>query len=183
MTLSKRIKRLFQADLNHVIETLECPEAMLKLSLQEMKSCIEQTNQQCDIYQTKQAHLKLTITELNNRYLKQEKDFELCLEQPDQDLIKRQLRKKLELQKMKEYKESLYEQQEQSIQTLLVQLEHQKEKLEQFVHRQELLESKPQNPTSPEPATNSQWHVSEDELELAYLKQVKNKNVKVEEVQ
>ena len=51
MTLSKRIKRLFQADINHVIETLECPESMLKLSLQEMKSCIEQTKQQCDGYQ------------------------------------------------------------------------------------------------------------------------------------
>lgn len=165
MSIAKRIHRLFKADLNYVIESLEDPLSNLKLSLQEMEEVLISLESQFHSLSEKLKCKERTKRDLEKRLFLQIENLKLCFEQNDEALIKRQVRKKLELEKM--LKSEIEE-----IDVLKIEITDIEEVLQSKREKYETLKTIEYNEGIPIKTENEQslFQISQDEVDLEYIR-------------
>lgn len=174
MSLSKRLQQLFRADVNHVLETLEDPQSMLKLSLFEMQQCINELKQQSLVCQEKSKQAEKVQQDLKQKLSLQEENLKLSLQQQDEQLIKRQIKRKLELEKMFQQKENQIKDFQQNIKDLEEELLIKNEKLDFLKQKEAMIQNHSISPSVSH--DHSQWQITPDEIELEYLRIMKQQS-------
>ena len=98
MALITRLSRLFQADMNAVLDKIEEPELLLKQAIRDMEESILTDERQLKIWSyeqqqliNKQDELKQSLSELSDK-------LALCFQADKDDLARTLLRRKLETQ-------------------------------------------------------------------------------------
>lgn len=99
MAILARVKRLFQADIHAVLDSLEEPEAVLKQALREMQEAL-------DLKQAAQARNQALLSDLRRReeataeqLQSAERDLGFAVQRASEDLGRRTLARKLALAK------------------------------------------------------------------------------------
>ena len=172
MALISRFTRLFRADLHAVLDRIEDPEVLLRQSVREMEE-----NQHED-----QRSLKLLAHELDSLPALQadvaaqlsqvQEEINLCLDSDNDKLARSKIRCKLELQqraqrlqtKQESFSKQVAELRE-HVATNQHRLESMRQKLEIFT--QEMKQHNPQ------PSVTSEVLISDDDIEVALLREKK----------
>jgi phage shock protein A len=100
MALITRLSRLFNADMNAVLDQIEEPELLLKQAVREMEETLTHNEKQIKLLELenqqnnkKEQDLKQTLADL-------EKQIALCFKSKKEDLAKVLIRRKLELEQL-----------------------------------------------------------------------------------
>ncbi len=98
MTVMTRLSRLFQADMNAVLDKIEEPETLLKQAIRDMETALGQTGKQAQLTEydcqqkvNKQQELYQALAELDCK-------LALCFESGKDELARALIRRKLETQ-------------------------------------------------------------------------------------
>lgn len=174
MSLTKRLQQLFRADIHHVLENLEDPQSVLKLSMYEMQECIQELQQNVHEYEDNLKNTEKLQKDLKQKLMQQEENLKLSLQQHDESLIKRQIKRKLELQKMIQHKSDQLQELKLTIKESENELSLKIEKLDFLKQKESLLQVQKTSATVNE--ESSDWHVSQDDIELEYLRLLKQSN-------
>ena len=98
MALITRLTRLFQADMNAVLDKIEDPSLLLKQSIREMEECISNDEQQLRIWETEHQQLNHRQQQLAESLSELESKVALCFESQKDDLARSLIKRKLETQ-------------------------------------------------------------------------------------
>ncbi len=99
MAISTRIKRLFHADVNAILDVIEEPDVILKQAIREMQENLDwkrgrlaRSEKTLETLRTHELHLKEQIAEV-------EEDLKLCLKEGSEELARKTIGRKLSFEK------------------------------------------------------------------------------------
>lgn len=173
MPLIKRLSRAFKADMHAVLDSIEEPVSLLKQAVREME----------DDVLNDQQHLKQLFNTRDHQQSTQ-RDYQLQLKQIDEqievsftadqhELARKAIRRKLELERAMK----LLARQQQSTNRLIDELQQRlrenQEKLNAMRQKQEVLISTKTDDAFESAAQYTEIAVTDDEVEIAFLKEQK----------
>ncbi len=174
MALINRLSRLFQADMNAVLDQVEEPQILLRQSIREMEENLEQQETQIRLAEyeqqqltKKEQHIKQLLTELDNQLL-------ICFESDKDELAHGLVRQKLEInQNLKIIIEDNANSVEHS-QQLSTKLRENQAQLNSMKQKAEIF-----NPDRTSSSFYSAWDnhhisISDEQVEVAFLQARKN---------
>lgn len=175
MALLQRLSRLITADVHAVLDTIESPSTLIKQALREMESKIIEKDQQVDSLEEELNRIHASAEQLKHTIDAIDKDISLCFDNKNFELAKKTLKKKLVLEKrqnlLNQNERLIYSNKERE-ESLLKAFQKKYEEIEQeaeLIFEQEKLFQTPS--TTSGHASDSEWVVSEEELEIAFLKE------------
>lgn len=98
MALITRLSRLFQADMNAVLDKIEEPELLLKQAIREMEESIASDDRQRRLLAYEQQQLEGKHNELTQSLTDLDEKLTLCFKSNKDDLARSLLKRKLETQ-------------------------------------------------------------------------------------
>ncbi len=170
MAIARRLSNLLSADVHAVLDLMEAPQTLLKQAIRDMEEEI-QSQQQALAVLRNQREKSLALQQRQELDLQRvNTDLDLCFDGDNQDLVRSLIRKKLQLER----RIGLYEQgvrdAETDISDLQAQLESNQSRFEAMRERaRTLLQQEPS--VTPYPGEDPSFEVSEDEIEIAWLKE------------
>ncbi len=168
MTIITRISRFIKADVHAVLDYLEEPDVLLRQSVREMEAELAATS--CRIGEaTKQlSQLEQRIIQLRAGLSESESELALCLSHSNDDLARSILRKKL----ITEKKLNQVLQEKGLLQTELKEWQQQQDSQRRAFEciKQQAEQIAQTNLTTPTRLSESEWAVSEADIEVALLK-------------
>ncbi|TQV87998.1 PspA/IM30 family protein [Aliikangiella coralliicola] len=168
MALIKRLGNLLTADVHAILDLLEEPLVLLKQAIRDMDAEIEKQRQSLNALQKESVRLK-EQKQLHDEELKQiNQDLDLCFENKSADLARGLVKKKLQLKKLVQQTEQAIEALQKNQTELEAQLEDNLSKYESMCQQSELLMSR-ENSQVQSQKYSSNFHVTEDEIEIALL--------------
>ena len=169
MAITKRIIRVFKADIHGIIDGLEEPEAMLKQAIRDMEEELAEgeAERQQTIEQEEQiSRIRKHCAELKDET---ERQIELCFEADNETLARTFVRRKLECEQRLKY----LAQRETALQTTKAELERrllaQREKLACVKEKMEIFCKAQLQPS--EKTAGDDFFVSEEQIEVAMLEE------------
>ena len=174
MTLTRRICKLFKADVHGLLDHLEEPEAVLKQAIRDMQSEIERGEQALADLIRLEAKQHAVVQRLDDQLTSLGEQLDVCFESENEDLARHVIRKKLETERRRH-----------AAQRTAVDLGARKEEgqatlVEQKAHLQTIVE-KMQAILETQTATNvdepinvsepSIFSVSDEDVEVAFLRE------------
>jgi phage shock protein A len=99
MAISTRIKRLFHADANAILDVIEEPDAILKQAIREMQENLDWKRGRLARNEKNLETLKTNKLHLSEQIAKLEEDLKLCLKEGSEDLTRKTIGRKLSLEK------------------------------------------------------------------------------------
>jgi len=169
MALISRLSRLFNADMNAVLDQIEEPELLLNQAIREMEDTLVHNEKQIKLLElehqknsTKEQELKQTLADL-------EKQISLCFKSKKDELAKVLIRRKLEIEQLLTALLRKKSSSDDSIVQLKTQLTEQQSQLNSMKQKAEIFS---QNPS--DDAANSTWDkqtfsVQDEDVEVAFL--------------
>lgn len=169
MALITRLSRLFNADMNAVLDQIEEPELLLKQAIREMEDTLTHNEKQIKLLELehqqnskKEQELKQTLTDL-------EKQISLCFKSKKDDLAKVLIRRKLELEQLIAALLRKTSSSEDTIVQLKTQLTEQQSQLSSMQQKAEIFSQ-----NTGDDAANSTWDkqtfsVHDEDVEVAFL--------------
>ena len=167
MALITRIGRLFNADLNAVIDHIEEPDVLLKQSLREMQECllVSQARLKSQQSQFKQLEAYQTQAELKQRQY--EEELNVCLAAENDELartvIRRQLENEINLNDLK----NRHDEQDLSIQEQQHLIDEQRRDLQSLQQKVEFLDTT----VTPSPPHTTADPISAEQIEVVLLRE------------
>ena len=86
MAIANRVKRLFHADVNAVLDIIEEPEAILKQAIREMQEALDLKRARLARDRKHLSSLKASESHLKEQLAKVQKDLKLCLKEGSEEL-------------------------------------------------------------------------------------------------
>lgn len=173
MTLIKRATQLFKADAHAVLDGIEEPHSLLKQAVREMQDIIDQDQHRVKVLQSQELQLQQQLKEQDKELQKLENDIELCFESDNEGLARNTVKRKLLALKMRQSLLQKQQSVENQLQELRKALEDRQSRLESM--SQKLLAYSQESDPNGEP-TYSEHLVSADEVEIAYLQELKKRS-------
>ena len=184
MTLMMRITRLFKADIHELLDGLEEPEAVLKQAIRDMRHEIEQGEQILADLSRKEAKQQAVCQRLEDQMTELEEQIEICFEADNEDLARSVIRKKLETERRlrvaQQAAADLSARKDAHDNTL----KEQKTQLQVIVDKMQTImetEAPGRDPTPVDTAESARFTVSDEEVEIAFVREKRQRADRIEE--
>ncbi|HUV12657.1 MAG TPA: PspA/IM30 family protein [Acidobacteriota bacterium] len=99
MAISTRIKRLFHADVNAILDVIEEPDAILKQAIREMQENLDWKRGRLARNEKNLETLKANKLHLSEQIAEVEEDLKLCLKEGSEELARKTIARKLSFEK------------------------------------------------------------------------------------
>jgi phage shock protein A len=179
MTLFARISRMFKADIHGILDSIEEPEVILKQAVREMEQEIEKSEQQLTGKKARKEYLQKTLSEKQEAIAELEKQISLCFEAKNEELAKGLVRKKLECKQRTKLTEQAIHGLETEVELSAAKLAEQKDKLQSIVEKMKIFSAtareKERNNQWQEPLGRADFHISDQDVEVAFLEEKKRR--------
>ena len=100
MALVKRVARLFQSDMNAVLDRIEDPEALLKHSIREMQEDLNRDALQVKVLVREYQQITDQIAKTAQQLIQFDEELDICFESGKDDLARSLVRRKLETEQI-----------------------------------------------------------------------------------
>ncbi len=174
MALINRVSRLFKADLHAVLDRIEEPEALLKQSVREMEEALTRDRRRNQSLQRERSEIQAREKELSGALTKLDEELETCFEFDRDDLARRQIKRKLELERQQKTYRRRREELEELLQRQQRRIEENAVRLQSMRQKAELLATDGDEEAggagqAMDVATD--FGVSDEEVEVAFLRE------------
>lgn len=168
MALITRLSRLFHADVNAVLDQLEEPELLLKQAIRDMEESNSNDERQLKLLELELQQHRQKQQELTKNLSELEQQMALCFKSDKQELAKKLIRRKLEIEQYQSSLTNKVTHTEETIQQLKTQLQEQQSQLSSMKQKAEIFsQSNTETPTPSWDVTN--FSVQEEDVEVAFL--------------
>jgi len=169
MALISRLSRLFNADMNAVLDQIEEPELLLNQAIREMEEMLIHNEKQIKLLELEHQQNSKKEQELKQTLADLEKQISLCFKSKKDELAKVLIRRKLEIEQLLTALLRKKSSSDDSIVQLKTQLTEQQSQLNSMKQKAEIFS---QNPS--DDAANSTWDkqtfsVQDEDVEVAFL--------------
>jgi len=186
MAISTRIKRLFHADVNAILDVIEEPDVILKQAIREMQENLDWKRGRLARNEKNLETLKSHDGHLGEQIAKAEEDLKLCLKEGSEDLVHKTIGRKLSFEKHRKVVKRRISHLTKLCEEQTVELEAQQSELESVIEKAEfyvrtaddasafsvaesILSSADLNPTSSYRGAGS-LQVTQEEIELEWMR-------------
>ena len=177
MAITNRIKRLFRADVNAILDVIEEPDAILKQAIREMQEALDRdrgqlarTDKNIEALRQREAYYQEVGKKLQS-------DLDLCLVEGPEDLTRKTIGRKLSSEKQLSAVQRQINLLERSRETKAREVDAQQDQLEAIVEKASFYVNTRAEDTpfsvadsilaSPEAGTG---HVTEEEIEMEWIR-------------
>ena len=174
MALINRISRLFKADFHAVLDRIEEPGQLLRQAIRDMDEQLAETEQQIRLRAHEQQALAKRRNELKSKLCEIDAEMDLCFESGKDELIRGQVRKKLELQRLLQRVESSESTNQEALDDLRKQIEENRNVLESLRQKAEVFarHTPSRNSHDADGWPSPDFSVSEADVEVALLREL-----------
>jgi len=171
MPLIKRLSRAFKADMHAVLDTLEEPIALLKQAVREMEDSVC-TDQQRLTQLLKAQQQQDNMQQEHQQQLNSiDDEISVSFSVDEHNLARKAIKRKLELERVIKLASRQQQTLITQIKDLQKRLSENKEKLSAMRQKQEIMSVSDENEQSDKSPLFSEISVSDDEVEIAFLKE------------
>lgn len=173
MTILNRIHNLFKADVHGILDRIEDPEMILKQALREMEEQIDWNQRELEKLSVEIERQKKAKAWQQNQLKQIQEKILTCLKSNEETLAKTLVKKKLEALNWIEELESRLEDLHQGRDQLFDLVKRQREELEETQQKAEIClgSTREELQANPGLSTRSKWSISEQDIEIALLKE------------
>ncbi len=182
MAMINRVSRLFKADFHAVLDQIEEPELLLKQAIRDMEDELAATEQRIILCASDQQALLVRVTELEESVAEVNEQLDLCFDSGKDDLAKSLIRKKLETERvLKQFRsrhaaDDTYLGEQRSV------LDENRTALDGLRQKAELIAHRAPAHSTVSNYNDISWAsrelaVSDDEVEVAYLREKSQRTV------
>ena len=179
MALMTRMTRLFRADAHAVLDRLEEPVALLRQAVREMEAALEadeharrRLDRQHSQALARQAELARGIENTNH-------ELDVCFEAGNEKLARTLLRRRLEAERLHAARGRRVDEVAEALAGLDARLDENRARLEAMRQKAELLAEEEPAERDETPWSEREFerglHVGDDEVEIAFLKELKRR--------
>lgn len=175
MALINRISRLVKADFHAVLDQIEEPEQLLKQAIRDMEDELAETEQRVKSCANEQERLAGRKQEIEATIGEIGAQLDLCFQSKKDELAKKQIRKKLEAERVLKRVTSKLDSNAKFVEKQSEALDEQRATLESLKQKAELFAERTPSETNSElddfAFLAREMSVSDDEVEIAFLKE------------
>lgn len=170
MALIKRVTRLFQADMHAVLDNLEEPDVLLKQSIREMEAALIADQQHCAALEKSLQHLQTQLTQYKQAAQEMESELSICLQNDNDELARGCIKRKLLNERLLQAAARKQQGMQQQVEELRTKISANAQRLDAMRQKQEILAGEQQDSHLAEFGVKDQFHISDNEIEVALLK-------------
>lgn len=175
MALITRVSQLFRADVNAVLDRMEEPEILLKQAVRDMQEALAKDDQRVKVMQLEQKQILSRQSELEQRLDRVTEELDLCFDTGNEALARTLLKRKLESERYLNYLARKQQEFQEAGEALKKRIDENRSRLDSMQQKAELLAGSDKDETEQaswnEPDFMGQFAVSEDDIELAFLRE------------
>jgi len=175
MALINRLSRLFKADFHAVLDRIEEPEALLKQSVREMEEVLGRDQQRNRLLVQERGEILAKEKALAGELRELEEELSSCFDFDRDDLARTQIKRKLQLQRQRQFLDGRLEALESTLQRQQVRIEENASRLRAMRQKVELLATDEARATTRASGLSvefpPQLGVSDEEVEVAFLRE------------
>lgn len=171
MALITRLSRLFKADMHAVLDRIEEPQQLLQQAIREMEEALQQEQQQLSLLQHEQRQLQRRLQALQQNLEQSEEELDICFQSDKEELARSIIRRRLESERLGKLMGQQEEALGERIKQLTPRIEQNRAELEGMRQKADLLASEPPDSHFGKAADEIGINVSEDEVEVAFLRE------------
>lgn len=175
MALVTRLSRLFRADLNAVLDRMEEPEMLLRQAVRDMEEEVDREALQARSIALELQQIAQRRAELEERLRQVDEALARCFDAGNEALARGVLRQKLEAERFVGFLARKAEARQATAGELATRIDEHRLRLENMRQKLELLTGQPEGEACAtgwaEAELTRQFAVSEDEVELALLRE------------
>ncbi len=171
MTLITRVSRLFQADVNAVLDRIEEPVVLLRQAVREMEDELAQDEKQLKFLAHESAQLEKRKQEVDQSLQQIESELDVCFEHEKDDLARALIRRRLEAQQLRKTLGHKSESVQQSLTTLKIRVAENRTRMESMRQKAELLSEEDLPGQQQEFSTIPDVRVRDEDIEVAFLRE------------
>ncbi|MGD8912377.1 MAG: PspA/IM30 family protein [Candidatus Thiodiazotropha sp.] len=179
MALITRISRLFRADVNAVLDRMEEPEILLKQAVREMEETLAKDEQQVKLIELELKQLETRQSDLAQQLKPVTEELDLCFDSANEALARTLLKRKLESERYLKFIARKHQELEEAAAELKKRNDENRSRLESMRQKAELLADQDESDSElnawNEPGFMHQFAVSDDDIELAFLREKKRR--------
>lgn len=171
MALINRFSRLFRADLNAVLDRIEEPVILLKQAVREMEDDLAQDERHLKILQHELGQVPALQENMENTLRDLQLEISLCLDSDNEKLARSVIKRKLECQQRGKRLKQKADAMEKDAASLASRIENNRGRLAAMQQKLEILEEDNASEMSQSEIGNLDVTISEDDIEVALLKE------------
>ena len=172
MALITRVSRLFKADFHAVLDRIEEPDVLLKHAVREMEEDLARDEQRMKWLRHEAGQLNQRSDEISQVLARIEEELDVCFAADKQDLAKTTIKRKLENDRRQKLLHTQQQVNEKEIQLLDERLQENRQQLEQFRQKAEVLTEDQYAAVPPDYAEPG---VQDEDVEIAFLREVQRR--------
>lgn len=177
MAIINRIYRLFRSDFNAVLDRIEEPELLLKQAIREMQDDIQEDRQGLKALELDNSECDRKLAAIQQELVSVEDELDICFENNEIELARDRVKRKLGIK----YQEKIILDKKQSLitskESLAKRINENDEKLQSMLQKLELLGNNVKDDKSNDINLNMDPPVSDNEIEIALLKEQQARRV------
>ena len=171
MALINRFSRLFRADLHAVLDRIEEPTLLLKQAVREMEEDVSEDEKNLKLIRFEQEQAPILEVEVDESLKELQLEINLCLDSENEKLARSVIKRKLELQqrakRIKQKSDALASE----VVNLTERLQTNRSRLSAMQQKLEILEEDQANQSSHSAVYDTDISISEDDIEVALLRE------------
>lgn len=175
MALINRVSRLFKADVHAVLDRMEEPEALLRQSVREMEEVIEQDEHRLSLLENELRQATSRQQGLQQALAEIETQMDVCFESDKQDLAKKLVRRKLELQQQEKVIAGRHAENERAMSRLRALIDERRQTLQSMQQKVSLLVADSPSDDGYGAANEAAPAIAEHDVEVAFLQEKKRR--------
>ena len=175
MALITRVSRLFRADVNAVLDRMEEPTILLNQAIREMEEELGRDEQRTKLNTLELSQLTLRQNEIEQQLTEANEELDLCFDTGNEPLARTMLKRRLEAERVHKYLSRKHKELQSAGEELARRVDENRARLESMRQKAELLVDSDDDGAQlsgwNEPDFMRQFMVSEDDNEIAYLRE------------
>ncbi|MDH3694816.1 MAG: PspA/IM30 family protein [Gammaproteobacteria bacterium] len=171
MALITRVSRLFQADVNAVLDRIEEPAVLLRQAVREMEDELAQDEKQLKLLIHEIGQLEKRKQEVDQLLIHIESELDICFEHEKDDLARALIRRKLEAQQLQKTLSRKYESVQQNLSALKNRVAENHTRMESMRQKAELLSEESAPGQQQEYSTTPDVRVRDEDIEVTFLRE------------
>jgi phage shock protein A len=170
MALITRVSRLFQADFHAVLDRIEEPDVLLKQAVREMEEDIARDEQRAKLLTHEHRQLAKRSSDLSDSLTRIEEELDVCFASDKEDLARTLVKRKLEVERLREVLGNKHEGVEDDLAELNNRLQENRSRLTAMQQKVEVLTGEDRA------GADDRWTapdiaVREEDVEVAFLRE------------
>jgi len=171
MALITRVSRLFQADVNAVLDRIEEPVVLLRQAVREMEDELAQDEKQLKLLTHETGQLEKRKQEVEQSLNHIASELDICFEHDKDDLARALIRRKLEAQQLQKTLSRKHESVQQNLSALKNRVAENRTRMESMRQKADLLSEESVPGQQQEFSTTPDVRVRDEDIEVAFLRE------------